>query len=340
MAFSNQNTTDLSDLLDKLDTFLAANGWTGSHTSGNGRFGQRRTASGVDIGFAAQWDTGTPQNLGIYHFHGAAYNSAIDPWTQNDDSGNGFAGTANANLDDQRYAGIGNTPAQFWVFEEDFYFHVVVQTTALNYLHFGAGALDKFNDWVGGEYVYGQRQETTGSTSVAVKAGTSVLMDGLCKDGGVPNNMEEFAATIHVTGMLNQPAGGLYAVNMGDQAAANLGNDRQGAPKARIKFEGGFRSVPEWGVFHGNVASGLLPGYPIVSFHRDVLGGSPTNDIQGPLGRMKDVRGMSIRNYEPGDEITIGGDTWVIFPTFKKWPGSGALTATSGNQGIVYKKIV
>jgi hypothetical protein len=54
---------------------------------------------------------------------------------------------------------------------------------------------------------------------------------------------------------------------------------------------------------------------------------------------MKDVRGVSIRNYVGGQELTVGADTWIVFPTREKWPGSGAYTAKSGFQGIAYKKI-
>jgi hypothetical protein len=339
MAFTNQTVTSMSDFLDKLNTFLAANGWTGSHTSASGRFGQRRTGTGIDIGFAAQYDTGTPENLGIYHFHGAAYNNTLTSWGQNDDSGNGFAGTTNANLDDQRFAWVTNTPTQFWCFEEDHYFHCVVQKSAtptIDFVHFGAGALDKENDWAGGEYVYGLRQEFT-SSSVAVRDGTSALLDGFCKDGDVAA-MEFYAATVHVTGLDDQPASGKYAVNMGGQGSGDLGNDRQGSPIGRIHFYGGFRAGPgtsQWGVFHGNVASGLLPGYPINVWYNNIT----TGDSAGPMGRMKDVRGISLKDYVGADEVTVGGDTWILFPTFRRGD-TGSLTNTCGHQGIAYKKIV
>jgi len=49
---------------------------------------------------------------------------------------------------------------------------------------------------------------------------------------------------------------------------------------------------------------------------------------------------MSIRNYAAGDELTIGGDTWTIFPQYLKYSGFGSLANTSAYQGIAYKKIV
>lgn len=341
MAFETNTLSSLSDLMSKLDTFLTANGWTVFRSAANGQFGARRTAAGIDIGFAAQWDTTSPNNLGIYHFHGAAYNSANAPWAQNDDSGNGFAGTADASLGGQRHAQITNTPVRYWFFESDYYFHVVVQQDSTDYVHFGAGALTKYGDggWTGGEYVYGHRQQTGFSSDVAVRVGTSILLDGLCKDGTSPepSNMEEYAATVHVEGMPNQGASSKYAVVMGGQGSANLGNDRQATPQPRVHFISSFRAslgTLSWGQFHGDVAKGLLPGYPINVGYWDRTTGT---DIYAPLGRMPDVRGMSIRDYSAGDEITIGADTWLIFPSFRKY--TGTLTNSSAYQGIIYKKV-
>jgi hypothetical protein len=337
MAFTNQTTTSLADLISKLNTFLSTNGWTTHHVPASGEFAARKTATGVDVALATQWDTTSPSTLGIYQWQGAAYNSGSSPWAQNNDSGNGAASTSNATLGTSRSVGLGNTPIQFWCFEEDYYFHVVVETSAGTFQHFGAGNLDKFNDFTGGDYVYGQRQHTTFASRPAVTVNTSCLLDGLVAG----TNLELYAATVHLTGMLNQPSGGLYGVVMGAQGAANLGNDRQTVAKGRVHLPGGFRGgfgVLNWGIFPGDIAAGLLPGYPVVIMHKDVLGGSATNDFEGPLGRMKDVRGMSIENYAGGDELTIGGDTWIIFPSYKKWV-SGGVSGTTGYQGIIYKKI-
>jgi hypothetical protein len=334
MANTNQTTTGLVDMISKLNTFLAAQGWTTTHTPASGEWAARKTSSGVDVALATQWEVASPDHLGIYQWNGAAYNTGASPWAQNNDSGTGAASTTNSGLAFQRIAGNLATCTQFWCYEEDFYFHVVVEESAGKYVHFGAGSLEKFNDWTGGDYVYGHRFNGTSGSNYAVNAGSTGILDGLVSG----TNLEQHAATVYLTGMLNQPAGGLYGVVMGAQNAANLGQDRQGTPKDRVHLMGGFRAGPsvlQWGMFYGNIASGLLPGYPITIFHRDVLGGSPTNDIEGPLGRMKDVRGMSIKNYAGGDEITIGGDTWVIFPQYTKGAGAN----TSGNQGIIYKKI-
>ena len=86
MSYTNDTLTDLADLFSKLGTFLGGTpGWTISTASGV--FAARKTGSGYDIGFAAQWNTGTPSNVGIYQWYNAAYNTGVRPDQQTNDSG-------------------------------------------------------------------------------------------------------------------------------------------------------------------------------------------------------------------------------------------------------------
>ena len=41
MAFTSQATSSLADCVSKLNTFLAANGWTTHHAPGSGEFAAR-----------------------------------------------------------------------------------------------------------------------------------------------------------------------------------------------------------------------------------------------------------------------------------------------------------
>jgi hypothetical protein len=343
MSYINEQTTSIVDLLGKLDTFLSGTpGWTVDFSGAMqtaGEFGARKTPSGIDIGFAMQWDTGTPDNVGTYHFHGAAYNTGNAPYAQNDDSGNGAASTSNATLDTARRVEMTADPLQYWAFEDDHYFHVVVEAATGFYMHFGAGMMEKFGDWTGGEYVYASRQETNFSTDVGIKNGTTHLLDGLAADAGAPQPtaMEPYCATIHCESLPGQVAGGKYAVHMGLQGSGDLGNDRQSVPKGREHFTWGYRAGPYARLlsrFDGSDLSGHLPMYPIVSAYWR----RGTNDLYGPMGYMKDVRGVSIRNYVPGQELTIGGDTWMIFPSYRKWV-SGSHSNFSDHQAIAYKKV-
>lgn len=341
--FTNQTTSSLADLIDKLNTFLGTTvgTWTTHHVPASGEFAARKVSGGIDIGFASQWDTSSPLFLGIYHFHGAAYNAGNSPWDQNDDSGGGAASTSDASLALARRVRIGNTPTQFWCFEDDHYFHVVVQVDEDDFRHFGAGYLTKFNDWTGGEYVYGHRRDVNFSGNLAMTVGNNTqLLDGRLADTspGI-NNAEDYAATVHVEGLDDQTAGGKYAVCMGNQGSGNLGDDRQGSPEPRVHFLGGYGGGPfatALSKFRGTTQRALNPMWPILQFYWN----RTTDNLQGPMGQMPDVRGVNIRDFTAGEEVVIGGDTYVLFPThFRSAADTISGTGSSGYQGIAYKKV-
>lgn len=343
MSYTNQTTSSLADLISKLNTFLSGTpGWTTNHIPASGVFAARKTGAGFDIGFASQWDTATPANLGIYQWYNAAYNTGASPWAQTNDSGNGAASTSNTNLGSNRHAAISNAPVQFWCFEDDNYFHCVVQASATLFVHFGAGQLDKFNDWTGGEYVYGHRRDTNFSGSLSLPIGNSTyLLDGLLMNTspGLTTLAETYAATIHAEGLAGQGVNEKWCVSMGNQASANLGNDRQGSPQPRRHWMGGYRGgvhTKNLGLFRGTLGRGLCPMYPIISYY---WRRSP-DEVYGPMGQMKDVRGVNIRDFAAGDEITVGSDVWVVFPAgVKSTSDTMSGTGFSGYQGIAYKKV-
>ena len=344
MSYTNQTTTTLADFISKLNTFLSGTpAWTTTHTPGSGEFAARKTGAGFDIGFATKWDTGTPSNLGIYQWYNAAYNTGANPWAQTNDSGNGAASAVNATLAAARHAPITNTPIQFWCFEDDNYFHCVVQSTTTNFVHFGAGYLDKFNDWTGGEYVYGFRKDVSFSAAISMNVGSATyLLDGLTKDEATAsyNDAELFCATMHTEGLASQGASEKWCVVMGNQLAANLGNDRQASPQPRRHMLGGYRGgvlLKNLNVaFRGTLGRGLCPMAPITPFY---WRRSP-DEVYGPMGQMKDTRMLNIANFAAGDEITIGADTWTVFPAAAK-SVADQMTGTgfTGYAGIAYKKI-
>jgi hypothetical protein len=146
--------------------------------------------------------------------------------------------------------------------------------------------------------------------------------------------MEKYCATLHTEGLPNMT--NKWSIAMGDQDFGDLGTDR--GSNSRKLLQGGFRGGPiarGFGRFSADSEKGLMPGYPITVFYRDNV---PATETVQYLGKMKDVRGVSIEHFVSGDEITIGGDTWIIFSSSIKWI-SGVLTNTTGYQGIMYKKV-
>lgn len=335
--YTNQTTSSVSDLFTKIYTFAVTTClWTGDHSDyANGKVGFSKTPGSNKLYAQYRWDTSSVQYIGIYQSLGFI-GTGTDPGMHTDDSGNGKVSGTNATLATGRHVYIpqsASIPAQFWGFEDDHYLHFVVETDADEYVHFGIGLLDKIGDWTGGEYCYGQDQYET-SSNVAVRTGSTILLDGLCDDSEHHTDMELYVATVHAEGLTNEGGSSKWAVVMGDQGSSDLGTDR--GSYARIHFTGGFRAglfARPFGRFSADSSSGVIPGYPIGLVHWD----RTTDDCHGPMGFMKDVRGVNMEYFTGGDEITIGSDTWIIFPSHKKY--TGTIANTSGYQGIMYKKV-
>jgi hypothetical protein len=359
--FINETTSSVADLISKLNTFLTTAGggnpaWTADrHVPASGEWAISKAALGTnthDIQVAFQWDTTSPRHLAIYQYDHASgagnYNAGrAGPWDQDNDSGNGAASTSDAAIDDARMVdltGGASGPLQYWAFvtvSPVEAVHIVVQTTASKYVHFGFGELQKFNDWNGGAYAYGMRMQGTATTDTAVQTGSTHLLDGIAKDGAAPNptnGMELFMATIHCHTLPQQLAAGKWAIVGGPQV--DTGKDRQsnggGTDTDRTNFAGGFRAnqfAYEFGQALASPDAGFVPGYPIAVFYWHQ---SPST-VYGPMGMMVDVRGINIGDFAPEQEIVIGSDTWVVFPSH--WKTTSTLTALGTvNQGIMYKK--
>ncbi len=324
MAYSNGTSTTMQNLFDNLSTFAVANGWTQDHAAAGRLFLTKSTCS-----VAFRWSTTTPTVAAVYQ-HTAFIAAGTDPGNHTLDSGQGAISGTDATLAADRRVDLPNTTMQHWFFEGDDYIHVVVEASAgVAYRHFGFGILDKFGTWTGGAYSYGQRHSNDGGTgTLAVRADSASLMDGLSNGTEVDN----FQATLHISGLPSQGTSVWGLVSGGIPTT----NDRAG--NLRHWIVGGFRCGPTTGPlgrFSGTPLQGILPLTPLNLFYR-----RPSASILNPLGTMPAVAAVNMKNYVGGQEVAVGGDTWVLFPTREK--GSGAAGTGTGNgtrnQGIAYLK--
>lgn len=321
--FATGTASTLASLVTTLDTFLVANGWTQDLlNTGAGKAAWHRTATGVSLYFGVRWDTTSVSNLGIYQ----ALGFTDPPGTDTTDSGNGANSSVNATIAGQRHVNaLGNGPFTYWFFEQDYYVHVVVESAADVFKHFGCGAIDKAGDWTGGEYAYGHYKVSTG----AVASGDTLLLDGLFTDTGSTN--EARAATLHLEGLPAQPGTSKWA----NIWAATSGASNDTAGNAKVNVQGGFRGGPtatQWARYSAGSYSGGIPLYPIELYYRDTA-----NLRVYYLGSMKDVRGVNIRNFGAREIVAYGGDDWYLFPTQQKNTGTATTTGTF-NQGIAYRR--
>lgn len=343
-ALLGVTVTSLADMVSRLNTFLVAEGWTTHHVPASGEFAARKTGTGIDVAAAFQWDTGSPNNLGVYHWVGGAYDNTQDPWSQPasgavKDSGNGFAGTADASLGTSRHSVIGNTPLRLWAFSDTYYCHAVVETATDIATHFGFGHLNKYGTWTGGGYAYGMRHDTALTTPIG-RRGHSYMLDGFANQGppsGIP-----YCATLHATALpgLSTTNSSLFGVCADRNTAP--GNDRQTVARVRSEILGGYRGQPggndAFGFMLTDSTDAYLPGVPIYCVYRDDTSDPPV--LYTPLGEMADVRQVIMKNWTFGQSLFVGGDTWYLFPMRKiadnDSDGGGS---KSGWAGVAYKLV-
>lgn len=348
----NEQTSSMADFVSKLYTFLTTSGagnpgWTADrHVPASGEMAVSKAALGTntnDIQVAFQWDTTSPQYLGVYQYNHASgagnYNTGAAPYAQSNDSGNGAASTSDANLGNSRRLVVTDSPVQYWAFVtttpvEAVY--VVVEYTSGYFSHMSFGEVIKFNDWDGGAFCCGHRYQGVFNNNQTVQPGSTMLFDALAANGSNPNPtiMYGYTATINIENLPSQQTSGMWGT-FGNFTAASVGNDRQSTPRARDVLYGGYRGGEIGGSYGQLVASptaGFVPGYPIAFVYAPSGG-----QVYGPMGVMPNVCGINIANFAAGDEITDGSSTWAVFPNRHRTDNSGEVGA-SHYQGVAYLK--
>ena len=259
MAFQTGSATDLDDLINQLDTFAAANGWTVDEKNlVTGIFALSKNT--VFVSF--RWDAaGTINNLSMHQ--ALAWSSSTEPGDHTDDSGNGYNSTTahtDSLLEGERCVhDLGDGPfPSYYFFEKDAspaYLYIVVETSTDVFRHFGMGEIDKFADWdtaSGGEFAYGQFK----SSNTAISTSDTALLDGLF--GDTSSNNERRAATIHMEDWPGQGASEKWGQIWGNRAVADP-DDSAGEDKPKV--QGGFRSGPiarHFGWLAAGSTSGLI----------------------------------------------------------------------------------
>lgn len=330
MAYETSTATDLQDLLDKMLTFAAANGWTQDRfDTTNGELALSRN----NVFVSMRWVVATPLTLSIHQalaFDGAG----TDGGSHTDDSGNGLNSGVknNGSLEGERCVrNIGDGPFTYHFFEDDVYLHCAVEISSGVWRHFGFGVLSKLGAWTGGEYAYGHLHNNGSLTSQV----NICLLDGFGTTGLGGTPPLRYSPTIHVEGLPGMGGSSKWGNVWAARTVSALPNDTAG--NAKVAVQGGYKAGPiarHFGSPPVGATTGLLTLYPIWLFYVDLA----TTPIRCyPLGFQPDVRGCNIANFAPGQEVAISAETWIVFPDSQK-----ATTGTNAsfNRGIAYKKVV
>ena len=326
MAFETGTPTDLQDLVSKLFTFLTGltPAWVQDEFDGTNNYGTiHNSTSSVYVSF--RWDDSPGTDLAIYHSLG--WTTSLEPHQQDDDSGNGDT-TTPINID-RRCNLLSSGPYTGYTFfaseAAPFYCHVVVEHSSGQFRHFGFGQMNKVGDWTGGEYCYGHHWAQGASSADVPTANAHAWgWDGI-------GTTTSIAGTIHAEGLDQQGASEKWIVLTG---ATTGGTDR--AAVTRQVALGSSRSGL-WTHYLSWLTTAQLnlykPLIPIGAVFRDT---STSPDTWYLLGTQPDVAIINIANFSAGDDITVGSDTWRVFPWVRKQFLEND-TEESRNAGIAYK---
>lgn len=279
-----------------------------------------------------RWGDSPDQFLGIGHSTG--FTLGLSPHNQPGDDG--AISTTASNLSSVSNRSVHfQTPGPFTRYyfyaseTAPFYVHAVVESEGGKFRHFGFGQIDKFNDWSGGNYVYGDVwDQSTADIDNPASRDHAVCFWGNC-------DTSNRGAGLHCPAFDGQIPAQVWAADF--DAVGNAGNDRAGNTRLSIRSGGvGGGLLPyAFGWIRVNPLDGFKPLQPLELYLQ--VDQSP-DDLLYYAGVAPDIRSLNIGNLNPGDELTIGADTWQVFPTKRKQYLENN-TEESWNQGIAYKKV-
>lgn len=289
------------DLLQKFRTFLLAHGWASTTPSG-GDYVLNNPDGDLYVGFDA-----TSTDL---LFRGAlGANAGLSYDNQPNNSGSTF--TVNV--------GAGPyTAYHFFVGDEDGrdYAHAVVEISALHYRHMVFGQLIKAGTYDGGVYCDATRFDLS---SGLINAPTAVHHTVIC------DTIQSVSQAGHIRVDYDGKVNNWCRLR---DSAANPGGDTNAA-LGSVRTNGIDEPLFAAGVQQWNLRT---PMWPLNYFVQR------PSSLRSPVGRIPHMRYMTIRNFTPGETITIGGEQWMVFPFHRRQVDAvAANVASSGVYAYAYR---
>lgn len=308
MAYQTASATSPADLLDKLRLFLLSAGWT------------------VD-----NWaDAGANKTLSVHR--GSLYSTfttlvtggnATDPAPFVGVRGHTGYGVPEVAPSSIYYANDMAGPYVGYDFfegdgESGPYVHVVVETQAGVFKHFGTGVLNKEGAYDSGQYVYASRWNyTSGQQAPSYISSPDSAYHAAPFDSRSQNTW-----------------GAVRADHDGESPAWRLGQGS--ANRLIVGYSSGATSTAySAGTIGGpsraspSALTGRTPLWPLWC-----LSPRPSS-FYSPIGYPPDLRYVRLDNFNPKDLLTLGTDEWKVFPLIRK---NGLLgEPNSGTFGYAYR---
>lgn len=309
--------TSMRSLVDAMDSFMTANGFTQESAPTGTTSGSAAWSAG-EIFVEVSWTTQSILEIrqGIGYSGGltqsAGYNTELDLFGVSLTNGQLYGFANNAGTATERYA------------------HFVLEFNRDGrYAHFGFEHVEKYGTWDGGALVYGWEWSGGAAAQDPGDANHRVLADG--NHTGTANTVN--LATMRLRNFLQQPANSEYACITSGTATPTA--DTGGDPVWKV--EGYSRHGP-WpqALLHvrGNPNNAWIPLIPV---QLAVHGTAATR--RRLIGRMRDVRVCNIGDVQPADVLNVGGVDWQFFPWGQKLTNPGSGVIGSRNFGVAYRVV-
>jgi hypothetical protein len=330
MAYQSGTASSVANLLDNLQAFLAANGWTvvwRFQIASSGSRWVNASKSGVFLNFWEEtaalagpaFGTWSPAGPNVRCAYATSYASGSDAAAQ---PGNNGLVTANATIPPflayHFFEGTG---------ESGPYVYGVIEITAGEFRHFGAGMLNKAGTYTGGEFCVATCWAMNGGApqmSSAVSQLNAWPFDD-CAGWNLWSNNLPVGTIVRCTGALsgthataNRSAPTGAALRCGGALASDNLRTLMGSPQNLIWNAGTIHSIA------------VAPLMRVPCFVERASG------YFSYIGQPPAFRHIDMSYLSPGDEIVLGAETWKAFPLLRK--GSNQNMPMSNNYGIAYLK--
>ncbi|ALN55391.1 hypothetical protein GLE_0032 [Lysobacter enzymogenes] len=308
MAYTTAIASDPNELLDKLRVFAQGNGWSvDGWRDRTVKAGKALSvhADSLFVTFLSELAAGDSARPGPFvgAFGHTGYATHANADVQAEASGPVWANYAQGPYSAVHF--FGRTAPQP-------YLHVVLETQAGTFKHFGTGRLVTRGIVNTGQYVYGSQWYYDDSYVNSPDDGRHAI----AFDDSFTNYL---TTATRVRADYDGMAPRWHAVSDtgSDPRALYCGWRRRAAPINLLKE------------FGHSTLTGRAPGQPL--WCAVPRGGDLSTDV----GHPPDLRFIRLDSYAPGEELVLGSDRWKMFPVHRKNGPVG--TPNSGVYGYAYR---
>ncbi|ALT58005.1 structural protein [Pseudomonas phage SM1] len=325
MAYQTGPVSTISELIDTMVNFAAANGWTKDTISGGGNGWALHSASGGYWSFrygqgpTVDAENGNPfgqaiaQNQGFYVYNNTGFNAALPAHRQPGWSASNYP--AAGGWFDLKQAGPYTT---YWLFVTEQYVHLVVEVQSKVYAHFGIGTLDKRGSSYGGGF-YTQHHKLSYNPSSSEGNGLSDAATQYVWDSFRSVNNSRCQVDIRDGEIAGRELLGVYTNNAGagDRGWSALGH-------------GSDTYHPDDSYL--DASANQMTGETVLIPNRVYMIGNQSR--LRPLGEVADFAFCDMSFCSPAQVQIYGSEEWIVFPAFRV--GISALTS-SLQRGNAYR---